>query len=82
MTFGPDSLISGAGAIDIGSPERAGTAVGVINGMGSCGALLPPILVPYMKKRLWLGFDILSVRSLCPDCRGIVILPMEFRWHP
>lgn len=48
MTYGPDSLMTGAGAIDIGSPRRAATAAGVINGMGSCGQLLSPFVVVYM----------------------------------
>jgi len=45
MTFGPDSLMTGAGAMDIGSQKAAGMAAGIINGIGSVGAALSPILV-------------------------------------
>jgi sugar phosphate permease len=38
--FGPDALISGAAAQDIGGPAAAATAAGVINGLGSIGAIL------------------------------------------
>jgi sugar phosphate permease len=38
--FGPDALISGAAAQDIGGAAAAATAAGVINGMGSIGAIL------------------------------------------
>ena len=38
--FGPDALISGAAAQDIGGPSAAATAAGVINGLGSIGAIL------------------------------------------
>jgi sugar phosphate permease len=38
--FGPDALISGAAAQDIGGPAAAATAAGVINGLGSVGAIL------------------------------------------
>ncbi len=37
--FGPDSLMSGAAAIDIGTPQQATLAAGIINGMGSIGAI-------------------------------------------
>ena len=38
--YGPDALMSGAGAMDVGSPRQAVAAAGIINGMGSCGAVL------------------------------------------
>jgi sugar phosphate permease len=40
MLFGPDSLVSSVAAQDLGGPEAAGTAAGVINGVGSMGAIL------------------------------------------
>jgi sugar phosphate permease len=40
LLFGPDALISGAAAQDAGGEAQAATAVGVVNGMGSLGALL------------------------------------------
>ena len=48
MTFGPDSLMSGAAAMDIGSTRGAATAAGLINAMGSCGQLISPLLVAYV----------------------------------
>ena len=48
MTFGPDALMSGAAAMDIGSERGAATAAGLINGMGSCGQLISPLLVAYV----------------------------------
>lgn len=40
LLFGPDSLLSGAAAQDLGGARAAGSAAGVINGMGSVGAIL------------------------------------------
>lgn len=40
LTFGPDSVLSGAAAQDIGSQRGAATAAGIINGMGSAGQAL------------------------------------------
>ena len=37
--YGPDALMTGAGAIDVGSRESATLAAGIINGMGSVGAV-------------------------------------------
>ena len=37
--YGPDALMSGAGAMDVGSRRQAVAAAGIINGMGSCGAV-------------------------------------------
>ncbi len=45
MTYGPDTLMSGAAAQDFGSLEGSGTAAGFINGVGSFGQLCSPFLV-------------------------------------
>jgi len=47
MTYGPDALMTGAGAMDIGSEKAAGMASGFINGMGSAGQVLSPLIVAY-----------------------------------
>lgn len=44
--YGPDSMISGAAAIDFGK-ETAGTAAGFVNGCGSIGAVLGGLLPGY-----------------------------------
>ena len=45
MLFGPDSLLTGAGAIEIGSPRTALAAAGIINGIGSIGSVVQELLV-------------------------------------
>jgi sugar phosphate permease len=40
MLYGPDSLISGVGAIDVGSKRGALAAAGIINGTGSIGPIV------------------------------------------
>jgi sugar phosphate permease len=49
--YGPDSLISGAGAIDVGSRRHALAAAGIINGMGSVGPVLQEALIGSLYKR-------------------------------
>lgn len=51
MLFGPDSLLSGAGAIDVGSKKGALAAAGIINGMGSIGPIFQEQLVGWMYQR-------------------------------
>jgi sugar phosphate permease len=45
MLYGPDSLLSGVGAIDVGSRRGALTAAGIINGMGSAGPIFQEEIV-------------------------------------
>jgi sugar phosphate permease len=49
--YGPDSLMSGAGAIDVGSRKYALVAAGVINGMGSCGSVVQDLLIGNLYKQ-------------------------------
>ncbi len=51
MLYGPDSLISGAGAIDVGSRRFALAAAGIINGMGSIGSAFQEIVVAGLYQR-------------------------------
>jgi sugar phosphate permease len=64
--FGPDSLLSGVGAIDVGSRRRAVLAAGIINGIGSLGPPLQEQLIGYLKTRHGLGavFLLLGVVAL------------------
>lgn len=78
MTFGPDALMTGAGAMDIGSQKAAGMAAGIINGIGSIGAALSPILVATVSGSRfgWDGlFPIFMIFSI------IAALLMATRWN-
>jgi MFS transporter, OPA family, sugar phosphate sensor protein UhpC len=50
MLFGPDALLSGVGAIDVGSKRGALTAAGIINGMGSIGPIFQEEIIGWMYK--------------------------------
>jgi sugar phosphate permease len=52
LLFGPDSLLSATAAQDLGGKSEAGTAAGVINGMGSVGAVFSAALAAYVSKYL------------------------------
>ena len=50
MLYGPDSLLSGVGAIDVGSKRGALVAASVINGMGSIGPVFQEEIVGWLYK--------------------------------
>ena len=49
--FGPDALISGVAAQDLGGPLAAATVAGFINGCGSLGAIAQGALVAGVSSR-------------------------------
>ncbi len=51
MTYGPDALMSGPAAQDMGSQRGAATAAGFVNGLGSCGQVLSPIIVVFVSDK-------------------------------
>jgi sugar phosphate permease len=53
--YGPDSLVSATAAVDFGTSKGASTASGVINGMGSVGAIVGGT-IPGFFKATW-GWD-------------------------
>lgn len=53
MLYGPDALLTGAGAIDVGSRRVALASAGVINGMGSVGSIVQETVV----SRVWQRSD-------------------------
>lgn len=51
LTYGPDTLLSGAAAQDLGGDASTATSSGLIDGIGHLGSLLSPYLVIYMSER-------------------------------
>jgi OPA family sugar phosphate sensor protein UhpC-like MFS transporter len=52
LLYGPDSLLSGAAAQDLGGKDAAALAAGMINGFGSFGAVLQELMTR-TASRLW-----------------------------
>ena len=48
MLYGPDTLLAGAGAIDVSSKRGAVAAAGIINGLGSIGPIVQEQLIAYL----------------------------------
>jgi sugar phosphate permease len=73
--YAADSVMSGTAAVDSGSQEHAGAAVGFINGTGAVGAVLGGLLPGFVNgEALFFGFAVAS--ALCIP----LLLPM-WRWR-
>jgi OPA family sugar phosphate sensor protein UhpC-like MFS transporter len=51
MLYGPDSLISGVGAIDVGTKKGALVAAGIINGTGSIGPVFQEEIIGWLYEK-------------------------------
>lgn len=74
MLFGPDSLMTGAGAIEVGHPRMAVATAGIINGLGSLGSVVQDLVIGRLLTdspdatgpvfQLLVGASLLSVTAL------------------
>lgn len=75
--YGPDALMSGAGAIDVGSRRDATLAAGIINGMGSLGAVLQEFVLGSLLDSGDVGgvfATLLGSASLAAICLALLLL--------
>jgi len=78
LLFGPDALISGAVAQDIGRGRATASAAGLINGLGSTGAALQGIFTAYVAK-MW-GWHFLFYAFVAfASLSALAILPLAIR---
>ena len=78
--FGPDSLVSGAASQDAGGPRAAAMACGMINGIGSIGAVLQGFVTVYVSETY--GWDALFDVFLVLALLGAVTLIPLWRVAP
>ena len=77
LLFGPDSLISGAAAQDAGGKYAAATAAGLVNGIGSLGAILQEYVTRGVSEKygwdklfyVFVGLALFSAVCLVPTFR-------------
>jgi len=80
FTYGPDALMSGAAAIDTGSPKAAGLAAGFINGVGSLGQMLSPFIVAFIVRLF--GWDSLFYFFVAIAAIAGGLLAIKWNWVP
>jgi len=74
MLFGPDSLLSGVGAIDASSRRGALAAAGIINGMGSIGPVFQEELIGWMYKASGQRIAPILIMLLCMAAAGTFVV--------
>jgi sugar phosphate permease len=75
LSYGPDTLLSGAAAQDVGETRAAATATGLIDGIGHLGALFSPYVVVYVSERY--GWDrLFLVFAGTAVLAGLALLPI------
>jgi sugar phosphate permease len=68
--YAADSVISGAAAVDFGTKEHAGAAVGFVNGSGAVGAVLGGLIPGFF------GLEVLFYSfAVLPFLTGLLLLP-------
>jgi sugar phosphate permease len=77
LLFGPDSMITGTAAVDFGTKRGASTASGVINGMGSVGAILGGTIPGFFNQR-WGWAGVFGVLGAMAFVGGLMLLP---KWN-
>jgi OPA family glycerol-3-phosphate transporter-like MFS transporter len=80
MTFGPDTLMTGAAAQDMGGRHGAATAAGFINGVGSIGQMCSPLLVAYVADAY--GWDYLFYLFVIFSLVGGSLLATKWNYVP
>ena len=81
LLFGPDALISGAAAQDIGGEDGAASAAGFINGVGSIGAILQGVVTATVS-RIWGWDSLFYVFVFMALLSSIALIPMAFKQAP
>jgi sugar phosphate permease len=75
--FGPDSILAGAAAQDAGGPLAAATATGLVNGIGSVGAILQGALNAWVSRAF--GWHAVFVALVALAFAAAVALVPTFR---
>lgn len=80
MTYGPDTLLSGATAQDVGSESGAATAAGFIDGVGSLGQLFSPYVVAFISEHY--GWNALFYAFVIIAIIGAIVIATRWNYLP
>lgn len=80
LTYGPDTLLSGAAAQDLGKGISTATSSGLIDGIGHLGSLLSPYMVIFVSARY--GWNLLFVFFACAGLLAAVSLIPVWNFGP
>jgi len=81
MLFGPDALLSGVRAIDVGSKRGALAAAGIINGMGSIGPIFQEEIIGWMYKAFGHRLFPILAMLVCMAAAGAFVAFLLWQWE-
>ncbi len=77
--FGPDAMLSGPAAQDFGSKRAAGMCAGLLNGVGSIGAVIQEPLIGWIIDNVDNGWDL--VFNICAGLALVATLIILVTWN-
>jgi MFS transporter, OPA family, glycerol-3-phosphate transporter len=77
LAYAPDAMIAGVAVVDFGAKKGASTATGLVNGMGSLGAMLGGIIPGVLEER-WGWQNIFTCLGLAAFVAALLLLP---KWN-
>jgi len=79
LLFGPDSIVVATSPVDFGTKKGASTAVGLVNGFGSIGAILGGLLPGFISQRvvfyIFATFILVAALLLLPKWNAVPEAP-------
>lgn len=77
LAFAPDSMVAGVTVVDFGTKKGASTAAGLVNGMGSLGALVGGV-IPGLLQENWGWQRVFACLAIAAFAAALLLLP---KWN-
>ncbi len=77
LAYAPDAMIAGVAVVDFGAKKGASTATGLVNGLGSIGALLGG-MIPGLLQENWGWHSVFIFLAVSAFVGGLLLLP---KWN-
>jgi len=77
LAYAPDAMVAGVAVVDFGAKKGASTATGLVNGMGSIGAMLGGI-IPGLLEEQWGWQNVFACLAAAAFVAALLLLP---KWN-
>lgn len=77
LAYAPDAMIAGVAVVDFGAKKGASTATGLVNGMGSLGAVLGGV-IPGLLEEQWGWNNVFACLATAAFVAALLLLP---KWN-
>lgn len=77
LAYAPDAMVAGVAVVDFGAKKGASTATGLVNGMGSIGAMLGGV-IPGLMEEQWGWQNVFTGLAVAAVVAALLLLP---KWN-